>query len=138
MEREMPLSRSSTFTVAPGMTAPAESVTTPRILPELVFCATAMRTGHIRARPRLPRIHCFILPPGVVPLLARNSRASFGCIGLRRMAGSPAHDSPNRGRKGPQIVSFHSVDLPERGPLCSNRPAQGQRFAFRTDLDGLR
>src|SRR5580698_4492225 len=69
---EIPLSTSSTFTVAPGMIAPDESVTTPRISPEFVFCATAARAGHNMARPRLARIHCFILPPGEVPSAALN------------------------------------------------------------------
>jgi hypothetical protein len=59
----MPLSTSSTFTLAPGITAPAESVTTPRMSPEFVFCAMAVRAGHNMARPRLARIHCFMLPP---------------------------------------------------------------------------
>src|ERR1700759_3270676 len=106
----MPLSTASIFTVAPGITAPAESVTVPRMLPELVFCATAAKAGHNKARPRLARIHCFILPPGKKP----SACAAPACfVGLRfsflhqAAAFTPALSPrvPAHGRDGPQIVS---------------------------------
>src|ERR1700755_2078497 len=137
----MPLSTSSIFTVAPGMTAPAESVTTPRMLPELVFCAIAAKAGNNRARQRLARIHCFMLPPGVVPnLLALNSSlwpALLSFCFLRAAAGHPTVGltTPDHGREGPQPPQTRSVY--PRGSLereiCllpdSGRADTRQRFA---------
>ena len=103
-----------------GMIAPDESVTTPRISPEFVFCATAARAGHNMARPRLARIHCFILPPGEVPSAALNPivllvrASSFSSSSRRRTSGDKAHDSPmteGKDRRSSQPVPLISFDI---------------------------